>query len=188
MRERTKRTRFQRGATHRAGSSVKMRIRTSPMGHPGGKAAGCMASWKRLRGLPPVRLVRALAATHPSTPPALCAVDMPDVSGGKRGQDRACMGCSLNDAMQGPVMHHHMCADEGLPYGAAWCHGTAQRLTENTSRAARARHEVTIESLTYKFINEMLPRALPCDIRDRSLSKPHIHDHAESRADGFCIE
>ena len=33
-----------------------------------------------------------------------------------------------------------------------WRHGTAQGLQEHKSRAARARHEVTIESLTYKFI------------------------------------
>ena len=47
-----------------------------------------------------------------------------------------------------------MCAVESLHcrYGAAWRHGTAQRLPEFTSRAARARHEGTIESLTYKFI------------------------------------
>ena len=35
---------------------------------------------------------------------------------------------------------------------SAWRHGSAQRLPEYTSRAARARHEVNIESLTYKFI------------------------------------
>ena len=67
------------------------------------------------------------------------------------------MGCSLNGAMQGRGMVHHphgrMCAVEGLHYGTAWRHGTAQRLPEFTSRAARARHEVAIESLTYKFIN-----------------------------------
>ena len=66
------------------------------------------------------------------------------------------MGCSLNGAMQGRGMVHHphgrMCAVEGLHYGTAWRHGTAQRLPEFTSRAARARHEVAIESLTYKFI------------------------------------
>ena len=66
------------------------------------------------------------------------------------------MGCSMNGAMQGPGMVHgprgRMCAAEGLHYWAAWRHGTAQRLPEFTSRAARARHEVTSESLTYKFI------------------------------------
>ena len=58
--------------------------------------------------------------------------------------------------MQGPVMVHHprgrMCVAESLHYGAAWRHGTAQGLQERKSRAYRARHEVTIESLTYKFI------------------------------------
>ena len=34
-----------------------------------------------------------------------------------------------------------------------WRHGTAQGLQEHKSRAARARHEVTLESLTYKFID-----------------------------------
>ena len=67
------------------------------------------------------------------------------------------MGCSMNDAMQGPEMVHRphvrMCTAEGLHYGAAWCHGMAQRLPEFTSRAARAHHEVTSESLTYKFIS-----------------------------------
>ena len=33
-----------------------------------------------------------------------------------------------------------------------WRHETAQGLQEHKSRAARARHEVTIKSLTYKFI------------------------------------
>ena len=33
-----------------------------------------------------------------------------------------------------------------------WRHGTAQGLQEHKSRAARARHEVTSDSLTYKFI------------------------------------
>ena len=66
------------------------------------------------------------------------------------------MGCPRNGAKQGPVMVHHprgrMCAAEGLHHGAAWRHGTAQRLPVHKSWAAWARHEVTIESLTYKFI------------------------------------
>ena len=66
------------------------------------------------------------------------------------------MGCSLNGAMQGPVMVHRprgrRCAAEGQHYGAAWRHGTAQRPPVHKSWAARAHHEVTIESLTYKFI------------------------------------
>ena len=37
-----------------------------------------------------------------------------------------------------------------------WRHGTAQGLQDHKSRAARARHEVTIESLTYKFIISLL--------------------------------
>ena len=66
------------------------------------------------------------------------------------------MGCSMNGAMQGPGMVHRprgrMCTAEGLHYGAAWRHGTAQRLQVHKSWASRARHEVTLESLTYKFI------------------------------------
>ena len=46
--------------------------------------------------------------------------------------------------MQGPGMVHHpcmrKCAVEGLHYGAAWRHGTAQRLPVHISRADRARH------------------------------------------------
>ena len=41
------------------------------------------------------------------------------------------MGCSQNGAMQGPGMVHRprvrLCAAEGQ-HGAAWSHGTAQRL------------------------------------------------------------
>ena len=44
-----------------------------------------------------------------------------------------------------------------------WRHGTAQGLQEHKSRAARARHEVTIESLTYKFI---LVGSMPHEFKD----------------------
>ena len=48
-----------------------------------------------------------------------------------------------------PCGAHHtrgrMCAAEGLHYGAAWRHGTAQRLQVHKLWAARARHEGTID-------------------------------------------
>ena len=74
------------------------------------------------------------------------------------------MGMYGHGAMQGSGMARHprgrMCAAEGQHYGAAWSHGTAQRLPVHKSRAARACHEVTIESLAYKFIFLPVPHGL----------------------------
>ena len=112
----------------------------------------------------PVHLVpiSATSATHPTTLACVCAL-LKVSMGLHEGvppmvpwNGPACMGCSLNGAMQGPVMVHHprghMCAAEGLHCGAAWRHGTAQRPQAHISRAARTRHEITIESPTYKLI------------------------------------
>ena len=123
-------------------------------GHPGGRA--------RLRGLPPTSTSCACPSPPPTPPPspALCAADEPDLSGGRRGQLRPAWE-RRHAGPTGPVMVHHpcgrMCAAEGLHHVAAWRHGTAQRTPEHKSWAARARHEVTIESLTYKFIHPIHP-------------------------------
>ena len=81
------------------------------------------------------------------------------------------VGLNGNGAMQCPVMVHHprgrMCTAEVKHYGAAACHGTAQRLQEHKSRAAGARHEATIESMTYKSIQSWaLTNVCRCFLRD----------------------
>ena len=63
------------------------------------------------------------------------------------------MGCSQNGAMQGPGMVHRprvrLCAAEGQ-HGAAWSHGTAQRL--QVHKTGIQGPPCTIESLAYKVI------------------------------------
>ena len=102
------------------------------------------------------------------------------------------MGCPRNGAMQGSVMVHHtlgrMCAAEGLHYGAAWRHGTAQGLQEHKSRAARARHEVTIESLTYKFIMSEVLTEFPAAVQalrndKRRIGGPWARARSAARSD-----
>ena len=65
---------------------------------------------------------------------------------------------------------------EGQHYGVAWRHGRAQRLPEHKKPGSWPHHDVTIESLAYKFMPKIRGhyRSVPCqDLVSPPNSPPH---------------